>query len=141
MSITQDDKRGVVLITGTAGSLGEAVARRFTQDASSSPDALPVVGLDLGYEHEELLVDAALDNFCTRRLDATNPEQVRAVFEEVREAFGPVHTLIHCAGGFRWSHLDQISDRDIDFLLNVNLRSSLYMVREALKDLKGGSFC
>lgn len=135
MSITQDDKRGVVLITGTAGSLGKAVARRFTQDASS-PDALPVVGLDIGYEHEEILVDADLENFCTRRLDATKPDHVRTVFEDVREAFGPVRTLIHCAGGFRWSHLDQISDADIDFLLNVNLRSSFYMVREALKDLK-----
>lgn len=136
MSITQDDKRGVVLITGTAGSLGKAVARRFTQDAASSPDALPVVGLDLGYEHEEILVDAELENFCTRRLDATDPDHVRAVFEEVREAFGPVRAMVHCAGGFRWSHLDTISDADISFLLDVNLRSSFYMVREALADLK-----
>ncbi len=129
-----EEKPGVVVITGTAGSLGGAVADYFIEDAKHS--GLPVVGLDLGYEHETFMVDPERENFCTVRLDVTQSEEVKSVFGHIRETFGPVRKLVHCAGGFRWSKLDEISDADLDFLLNVNLKSSLLVVREVLGEMK-----
>lgn len=131
---TQEEKSGVVVITGTAGSLGAAVARAFIADSNAS--GLPVVGVDIGYEHDTLLVEPDGENYCTTRLDVTSSKDVSRVFAQIREAFGPVRKLVHCAGGFRWSKLDEISDEDLDFLLQVNLKSSLLVVREVLGEMK-----
>ncbi len=132
--MSEEEKQGAIVITGTAGSLGKAVARRFCKEAATQD--LTVIGLDVSYKHDDILVDGELDNFCTLKLDVTKAEDVRAAFKKIRDAFGPVRTLVHCAGGFRWSEFDKISDDDLDFLLEVNLRSSLYVVREVLGEMK-----
>lgn len=128
------EKAGVSIITGTAGALGSAVVKRFI-DRRAEGDPV-VVGLDIGYKNDVLCVDPDCDDFCTMRLDATRPDEVRRVFGAIREQLGPVRHLIHCAGGFRWSEFDAISDADLDFLLDVNLRSSLLVVREVLGEMK-----
>jgi NAD(P)-dependent dehydrogenase (short-subunit alcohol dehydrogenase family) len=130
----EEEKPGVIVVTGTAGSLGAAVAKAFIKDSRAS--GLPVVGVDISYEHDTLLVDPDMPNYCTTRLDVTRSEDVSRVFSQIRESFGPVRKMVHCAGGFRWAKLDEISDEDLDFLLQVNLKSSLLVVREVLGEMK-----
>ena len=123
-----DEQTDLYLITGTQGALASVVAEHFlTQGAR-------VVGADLGYEHEGL--EEQQERFHTVALDATDAGAVGEVVAQVREQLGPIHGLIHCAGGFRWSKLDELADEDLDFLLGANLRSTLLMVREVLGAMK-----
>ena len=42
--MSEEEKQGAIVITGTAGSLGKAVARRFCKEAATQD--LTVIGLD-----------------------------------------------------------------------------------------------
>lgn len=117
-----------VVITGTNGALGGTVAEHFVSEG------VEVVGLDISYDSENLAEQSA--NLYVAKLDATDPDQVRDMFAKIAQERGGVDAVIHCAGGFRWSKFDEVSDADIDFLLNVNLRSTMYMVREAIAVMK-----
>jgi len=117
-----------VVITGTNGALGGTVAEHFVSEG------VEVVGLDISYDSEGLAEQSA--NLYVAKLDATDPDQVRDMFARIARERGGVDAVIHCAGGFRWSKFDEVSDADIDFLLNVNLRSTMYMVRESIAVMK-----
>lgn len=60
----------------------------------------------------------------------------RSVRSQVGPVAGEIHALVHCAGGFRHGPLEDLSDADLDFLINVNLRSSLLLVRALLPAMK-----
>ena len=125
----RERQQGAIVITGAAGALGQAVTRAFLDLGAKR-----VIGADLSYAHQALKAQGGHES--TIHLDATEPLSVKRVFEAARQEAGSVRAVIHCAGGFRWSTLEAISDEDLDFLLDVNLRSSLLVVREALQDLK-----
>jgi NAD(P)-dependent dehydrogenase (short-subunit alcohol dehydrogenase family) len=48
--------------------------------------------------------------------------------------------LVHCAGGFRYAPIDQLEDKDLQFLIDANLRSSFYLVRALLPEMKKKNF-
>ena len=51
-----------------------------------------------------------------------------------------VDGLVHCAGGFRWAPLEELTDADLDFLLGLNLRSTLMLLRALLPGMKQRNF-
>lgn len=119
------------IITGAKGALGSVLAERLVGLGAK------VVGWDHHGEGEGALVkDQAQERMLWQRVDVTDAVAVEAAFELVEKEVGPVAGVVHCAGGFRWSLMDEISTEDIDFLVDLNLRSSLYMARTALKRLK-----
>src|SRR4051812_15857400 len=104
-----------VLITGAEGALGTAVVRRFQSSGSYR-----VTGTRMPQHGSHGTPSASEINWVTA--DLSDPESVRSCVREI----GTIHALVHCAGGFRYSPIDQISDADIQFLLDSNLRSSIY---------------
>jgi NAD(P)-dependent dehydrogenase (short-subunit alcohol dehydrogenase family) len=48
--------------------------------------------------------------------------------------------LIHCAGGFRFAKSEDILDEDIEFLINTNLKSAMYLIRELIPSMKKRNF-
>ena len=74
------------------------------------------------------------------KVDLTEAKKVRAVLASITDKRGPVDGLVHCTGGFRWSKFDEVSDEDIDFLVRVNLMSTLWVVREVLGGFKKRGF-
>ena len=117
-----------VVVTGSAGALGQEVAS-FLQAQGRQ-----VVGLDLGYEHTQLQQEAS--GLWTCRLDATKAGEVTAVLAKVRQELGELDALVHCTGGFRWAHFEALGPEDIDFLIDVNLRSAALMLHGVLGEMK-----
>lgn len=111
-----------VLVTGAEGGLGSVVCHRLLQHG------MRVIGT------------------ARRRLAAAPPEGMRWVAVDVADARSvqaqvgaiaeEIDALVHCAGGFRHGPLEDLSDADLDFLINVNLRSSLLLVRALLPAMK-----
>ncbi len=113
-----------VLITGAQGALGQAVVKRFfeaghqvtgTCSKASPTSDLPVRWIPV---------------------DLSNSNSVRNAFSENSD----FDILIHCAGGFRYALADSFQDEDLDFLINVNLKSAFYLVREILPGMKKRNF-
>jgi NAD(P)-dependent dehydrogenase (short-subunit alcohol dehydrogenase family) len=123
-----------IVVTGAKGALGSVVVEYFARQGAT------VVGLDLGEHSHGLLADPDRQDVLWGASDLTRVDDVRRCFQQIDERLGGFDALIHCAGGFRWTTMDEASDEDIDFLIDVNLRSSLYVVRQALQVMKRQGF-
>ncbi|RAL21777.1 NAD-dependent oxidoreductase [Lujinxingia litoralis] len=121
----------VVVVTGAAGALGEHVVRHFVEHGER------VVGWDLHAPGQGKLVeDPEQQGVWRAQVNVTDAQAIADAAARVRQELGPIDVLVHCAGGFRWSPIEAIAPDDIDFLVDVNLRSSLYMVREVMGAMK-----
>lgn len=119
-----------VLVTGAQGAVGRAVCAHLlaaeytvvgTRHAAGAPDLEP---------------DPTQPGQHWVAADVTDAQSVRALVQATEARLGPIDALIHCAGGFRWTLVGEASDADLDFLLDLNLRSSLLLLREVLPGMK-----
>ncbi len=116
-----------VMLTGAAGNLGRAVAAAFG-DAN-------LVLLDL---KRGSLQDGDKQMFV--ETDLLNAQSVQAAVDKAVQRFKRIDVLCNIAGGFRMgSPVHETSDKDWDFMLNVNARTVLNMSRAVVPVmLKGG---
>jgi NAD(P)-dependent dehydrogenase (short-subunit alcohol dehydrogenase family) len=109
-----------VLVTGAQGALGGHVARRFQKAG------VKVIGLD---HKSDPAVERSLEGVRWLRANLADPAEVKSALAPVA---GEVDALVHCAGGFRFSHVAQLTDADFSFLIDANLKSSFHLARELL---------
>lgn len=123
-----------VLVTGAAGALGSRVCARFLEAGCT------VVAADLAQAVPDasagLYLDAEHPNMHWIGLDLREAADIRDGVEAIEKNLGSIDALIHCAGGFRWALIGEVSDQDIDFLIDANLRSSLLLLRQILPRMK-----
>jgi len=116
-----------VMLTGAAGNLGRAVAAAFG-DAN-------LVLLDL---KRGSLQDGERQMFIAA--DLLDAKSVQAAVDQAVQRFKRIDVLCNIAGGFRMgSPLHETSDKDWDFMLNVNARTVLNTSRAVVPVmLEGG---
>lgn len=116
----------VVVVTGAAGNLGRAVAAAFAAQGAK----LALVDLN-----EDGLKDAAaaLPAGTQVLLVPTNllkPDSVSECVAKVRTELGGVDVLANIAGGFTMGpKLHETSDKDWNFMMDLNARSVFNMAR------------
>lgn len=121
----------VVVITGASGALGGQLVERLVRYGVN------VVGWDINAPGPGSLVqDERVRTLRWSNVDVTDAGAVESALGTVEDEVGAIDAFIHCAGGFRWSKIDEISTEDIDFLIDLNLRSSLYIARSLMKRFK-----
>jgi NAD(P)-dependent dehydrogenase (short-subunit alcohol dehydrogenase family) len=119
-----------VFITGAAGNLGRAIAAAFSARGAN----LAVVGRTkeslaaaLGAESERRLFVAA---------DLLDQAALDSAVKLARQRFGRVDVLCNIAGGFRMgSPVHETSDKDWDFLMDINARTLLHSVRAVVPQM------
>ena len=116
-----------VMLTGAAGNLGRAVASAF---ADANLVLLDLKRGDLQDGDKQLFIET----------DLLNAQSVQAAVEQAMQRFNRLDVLCNIAGGFRMgSSVHETSDKDWDFMLNVNARTVLNMSRAVVPMmLKGG---
>jgi len=98
-----------VVLTGASGNLGQAVAAAFAGENLVLLDVRPPSGAGAFIQ--------------TNLLDA---QSVQAAVDQVRQRFGRIDVLCNLAGGFRMgAPVHETSDKDWDFLFNLNARTVL----------------
>jgi NAD(P)-dependent dehydrogenase (short-subunit alcohol dehydrogenase family) len=116
-----------VVVVGAKGALGSRLVETFRNAGCA------VTGADVVVEREEeVFADDGDDELYWRHLDATDAAAVERAVGGIEERVGAIDALVNCAGGFRWSHIDDVDDEDLDFLLDANLRSALLLTREVV---------
>ena len=120
------------LVTGGAGGIGAATARRLAADGAR----VAVGDLDAGAAHA---VASEIDGFATE-LDVTDTASVGRAVGAVADALGPVDVLVNNAGTDRFAFFVHTDEALWDFVLGVNLRGVLACTHAVLPGMheRGG---
>jgi len=115
MSARENGDRRVALVTGGTRGIGAAIAERLRSDG------FDVVTLARGGGDVQA--------------DVSDPEQVKAAFDEVRERYGPVTVLVNNAGVTRDGLTIRMGADDWDAVVDTNLSGAFHCTRRALDDM------
>jgi len=120
------------LVTGANSGIGEAVARGFA-DAG----ARVVVNYVAGEERAKEVVqdiERAGGEAIALRADVSKEAEVGAMFGQMIDAWGSIDILVNNAGLQKDAPLHQMSLRDWQFVIDVNLTGQFLCAREAVKE-------
>ena len=116
-----DDK--VALVTGASRGIGAAVARAL-HEAGARVGLLSRTGEDLG-------LDGALGVEC----DVRDPEQVRRGVDATVGRFGRLDVAVANAGVGAYGPFLELDPEQVELMVDVNLKGTLYLARAALPHL------
>jgi len=135
MAIELFDLTGrVALVTGGSKGLGKAMAKGLAE-----------MGADvvISSRHEDELAAAQKEIEATARgkvvrfpADMTRRDQVRQLAERALSALGHVDILINNAGSNKPQPIDAFSDEDWDYLIELNLSSTMALTRAIVPSMK-----
>jgi len=123
----------VVLVTGGASGIGEAIVRRFAQQKSI------VVFFDIKVEDgtrlaRELSGDGHSAHF--QKVDLTDITALRAGIAEARKAHGPINVLVNNAAHDERHRTEDTTPEYWDDRVAVNLKHSFFAAQAVLPDMK-----
>lgn len=118
MTIRFDGK--TALVTAAAQGIGRASALAFAE-AGARVYATDI-NMDVLSEIE------GVNGIITRKLNVLDEEQVKALVAEI----GQVDILFNCAGVVHGGSILEMKDEDLDFAVNLNIRSMIRTIRAVL---------
>ena len=116
----------VIVITGASGGIGAAAAQLLASKGAR---------LALVARRENELEDVALrcgNDAVANVADMTHRDEVRRVVSETIERFGRIDVWINNVGQGISRLPSQLTDEDIDRVMQVNVKSALYGMQEVL---------
>ena len=125
----------VALITGAVGGLGSAFVRGF--DAAG----YRIVLVDLAADAMADLADELKNAFAVAA-DLRDETQAPKIVEAAVDRFGRIDVLVNSAGLFHAKPTEEVTTKDWDETLNVNLRAPFLLMQAAAKAMKAnGTGC
>lgn len=125
------------VIVGASGGIGSAVCRilaaRQARLFLGGRDAarLDALAVDLREREPGLTVR-------TRAADATQSEQVEALFHEAAAAFGRIDGVVNLCGSILLKPAHLTSDAEFQDTLSVNVLTAFHVLRSAVKSMTSG---
>jgi len=118
------------LVTGAAGGIGSAIVRSFHNDGAR------ILAVDMNQAGLSAL-EVELPTVHCLSADITDPDDVERVFAAMHDSFGRIDILVNNAGigGPRTSRLHELSLRDFDDVMAVNLRAAVALTQKALPSM------
>lgn len=129
----------VAVIVGATGGIGSTVARKLAQTGTK---------LILAARNQTKLATLATELQTTEVLpiscDITDPQQVESLMQKTVDYFGQIDILVNAAGAGILKQWNKIEPADLDTMLNLNLKGSVYTCQAAanlMKQQKSGHIC
>jgi NAD(P)-dependent dehydrogenase (short-subunit alcohol dehydrogenase family) len=110
-----------IVITGAAGALGRVVAERFIR-AGDSVTAIHAPGS----------TPPSIEGAQWAAVDLSDRDSTRAFFASRADT----DAVVHCAGGFRWSRIEDTGAEDFRFLASANFESSFQVAAAAVPAMR-----
>ncbi len=112
------------LVTGANGALGQQVVHRFIQDGHRV--------IATGRQKEPTFQVSNPSLLTWIEMDLTRQDEIERQLSQSKD----VDYLIHCAGGFKYMTTAQVTEKDFDQLIDLNLRSAFYLAKKIIPEMK-----
>lgn len=121
----------IALITGSAGGIGKAIAKKFIEEGAY------VILNDMNAERleatgEEFKAQYGKDAYATAVLDVTNLAQIKAAMAIAALAFGGVDIIINNAGLSISKTIQDHTEKDWDILYDVLVKGQFFVTQAAV---------
>jgi 3-oxoacyl-[acyl-carrier protein] reductase len=129
----------VAIVTGAAGGIGEAIARRFAQEG------IRVTVADIDERGGERVVDDIKKEGGTAQFIRANVAEEADIEQMVAAtvgAYGAIQVLVNNAGILRFTPLESLTREQWDLVLSVNLTGPAFCCKHVLPHMReagGGS--
>ena len=126
----------VALVTGAAGGIGLATAKRLARDGARvalvdlNPDALTTA--------REQVLKAGAPESLNVICDVSNEDQVAACAGQVLQRFGRLDIVVNNAGLMSFKPLEQFTGEDWLRILGVDLLGAFFFTKQAFVHMKDG---
>lgn len=120
----------VVLVTGAARGIGEAIARRFAEDGYK------VVATDLKLEEVQEAARTMRGEVYPLVEDVTKPDQIRAVAEQIERMHGRLDVLVNNAGILLNASFEESTEAQWDATFDVNVKGVVRVTQASLHLLR-----
>ncbi|MBI5857693.1 MAG: SDR family oxidoreductase [Sphingobacteriales bacterium] len=119
------------IITGAGKGIGKAIAERL------SKDGFFVLLVDIDKVSGEAATAAiGAEKAAFYLADITDEARVKSLFETVEKKYGRIEVLVNNAGIIRDNMIWNMEAADFDAVININLKGTWMMCREAAKRMK-----
>lgn len=128
----------VALITGGASGQGKATVYELVNRGAT------VIFIDINEEKaKEVLAECEKrgGNVEFKNIDLTSHENLMELFAYIKEEYGKLDFAGNIAGwGIPYTMIYDTSDRDIDKMINLNLKGLIYCMQEEIKLMRENKF-
>lgn len=124
----------VAIVTGASRGIGAAIAERLAADGFT---------VIVNYSGNQALADELVRKIeqsggraLSARADVSDAAAVAQLFDRAEQAFGGVDILVNNAGVIALAPVAEMSDADVNRLIDINLKGTFNTLREAAKRLR-----
>lgn len=125
----------IALVTGSAGGIGKAIAKKFVEEGA----VVVINDNDAGRlekAEQEFRQQYGKDAYTTVVLDVTSGEEINQAFHQAALAFGGVDIVVNCAGLSISKPIEEHTDKDWDLLYNVLVKGQFKVTQRAVEILR-----
>lgn len=129
----------VALVTGSAGGIGKAIAKRFADEGA----CVVINDNDKGRlenAKEEFGKQYGKDVFASALLDVTNRQDIQHAFEVAALSFGGVDIVVNCAGLSISKPIEEHTEQDWDVLYDVLVKGQFLVTQCGVEIMRKQGF-
>ena len=121
----------IALITGSAGGIGKAIARKFADEGAcvvvndNDADRLEIAKTEFQKVYGN-------DVFIAEQLDVTNSDTIRKVYDQAAIAFGGIDIVVNNAGLSISKPIEEHTEKDWDLLYDVLVKGQFLVTQAGL---------
>jgi rhamnulose-1-phosphate aldolase/alcohol dehydrogenase len=129
----------VALITGSAGGIGKAIAKKFVQEGAcvlindNDVQRLEAAKKEFGEQY-------GADSFDTSELDVTDRSKILKAFKVAALSFGGVDIVVNCAGLSISKPLEEHTEKDWDLLYDVLVKGQFLVTQCGVEIMRKQDF-
>ncbi|MEO6283993.1 MAG: bifunctional rhamnulose-1-phosphate aldolase/short-chain dehydrogenase, partial [Dyadobacter sp.] len=125
----------IAMVTGSAGGIGKAIAKRFVQEGAcvvlndNDPDRL--LSADAEFKKQ-----FGKDAYTSAILDVTDTQHIATVFETAALAFGGIDIVVNCAGLSISKTIQDHTEKDWDLLYDVLVKGQFMITQAGVAEMR-----